>query len=161
MSEKHYVVSLHKGFNKEEVINALNRDTTLDATVNSDIIPDRQVQNVNTRPSSKRIFEIALTDEEAIKLKNDPRVGDVNIPLVWSDDWLDYTQPAPEGGNGWMRNSTSTTRGNWGLLRQSNTASAWGLNVGSDLTAGTTYDYHLDGTGVDYVHQEGNFRYTH
>ena len=90
MSEKHYVVSLHKGFNKNEVIDDLNRDTTTDFTVDSNIIPDREVQNVNTRPSSKRIFEIALTDEEAEKLKNDPRVGDVNTPLVWNDDWMDY-----------------------------------------------------------------------
>ena len=62
MSEKHYVVSLHKGFNKEEIINDLNRDTTSDAKIDSNIIPDRQVNNVNTRPSSKRMFEIALTD---------------------------------------------------------------------------------------------------
>ena len=33
MSEKHYVVSLHKGFDKEEIINDLNRDTTLDSNV--------------------------------------------------------------------------------------------------------------------------------
>ena len=117
MSEKHYVVSLHKGFNKEEVIDDLNRDTTLDSKVDSNIIPDRQVQNVNTRPSSKRIFEIALTDEEAEKLKNDPRVGDVNIPIVGSDDWLDYEQSAD-----WTRESNDTTRGNWGLLRHGNIA---------------------------------------
>lgn len=157
MSEKHYVVSLHKGFNKEEVIDDLNRDTTLDSKVDSNIIPDRQVQNVNTRPSSKRIFEIALTDEEAEKLKNDPRVGDVNIPIVWSDDWLDYEQSAD-----WTRESNDTTRGNWGLLRHGNIANAWGLNVAQDLTAGTTYDYHLDGTGIDYVHQEsGKIRFDH
>ena len=69
MSEKHYVVSLHKGFDKEEIINDLNRDTTLDSNVDSNIIPDREVQNVNTRPSSKRIFEVALTDEEVEKLR--------------------------------------------------------------------------------------------
>ena len=156
MSEKHYVVSLHKGFNKEEVINDLNRDTTADAKIDSNIIPDRQVQNVNTRPSSKRIFEVALTDQEAEQLKNDPRVGDVNTPLVFDEEWLDYEQTAD-----WTRNASSTTRGNWGLLRHGNTANAWGLNVTQDLTAGTTYDYHLDGTGVDYIHQEGKFRFDH
>ena len=156
MSEKHYVVSLHKGFNKEEIINDLNRDTTSDAKIDSNIIPDRQVNNVNTRPSSKRIFEVALSDEEADKLKNDPRVGDVNTPLVWSDEWEDYEQDED-----WTRDSTSTARGNWGLLRQVAKTNSWGQLVTQDLTAGTTYDYHLDGTGVDYVHQETKFRYTH
>ena len=35
MSEKHYVVSLHKGFNKDEIINDLNRDTSADSNVDS------------------------------------------------------------------------------------------------------------------------------
>jgi len=159
MSEKHYVVSLHKGFNKDEIINDLNRDTTLDSKVDSNIIPDRKVDNVNTRPSSKRMFEIALTDEEAIKLQNDPRVGGIEVPEVWSDDWLDYEQ-----GADWTREVAvdDLTRGNWGLLRQISKTNAWGLNTTNDLSAGTTYDYHLDGTGVDYIHQEGSkFRYTH
>ena len=157
MSEKHYVVSLHKGFSKEEVIDALNRDTTVDSKVDSNIIPDRQVQNVNTRPSSKRIFEVALTDEEAVKLQNDPRVGGVELPLVWDDDWLDYEQTGD-----WTRDATSDTRANWGFLRQINKTNLWGQNVTQDLPAGTTYDYHLDGTGIDYIHQEGSkIRFTH
>lgn len=156
MSEKHYVVSLHKGFDKEEIINDLNRDTTLDSNVDSNIIPDREVQNVNTRPSSKRIFEVALTDEEVEKLRKDPRIGDVNTPLVWDDDWMDYEQTAD-----WTRDSFTTTRGNWGLVRQVDKTNPWGTLVAQDLSAGTTYDYHLDGTGVDYVHQENKFRYTH
>jgi len=159
MSEKHYVVSLHKGIDKEVVIDALNRDTSADSSIDSNIIPDRKVDNVNTRPSSKRIFEISLTDEEAKKLKADPRVGDVNTPLVWTDDWLDYEQ-----GADWTREvaGDDLTRGNWGLLRQVSETNAWGLNTTNDLSAGTTYDYHLDGTGVDYIHQEGSkFRYTH
>lgn len=157
MSEKHYVVSLHKGFNKDEIINDLNRDTTLDSKVDSNIIPDRKVDNVNTRPSSKRMFEIALTDEEAIKLQNDPRVGGIEVPEVWSDDWLDYEQTAD-----WTRDAITTTRGNWGLIRQINETNSWGTLVGQDLAAGTTYDYHLDGTGVDFILQEGTkIRYTH
>ena len=57
MSEKHYVVCLHKGFDKEEIINDLNRDTTLDSNVDSNIIPDREVQNVNTRPSFEEWYK--------------------------------------------------------------------------------------------------------
>ena len=156
MSEKHYVVSLHKGFNKDQIINDLNRDTSADASVDSNIIPDRTVENVNTRPTSKRIFEISLTDYEAKKLTNYSRVRGVELPLEWSSDWVDYEQD-----ENWVRDSTSTARGNWGFLRQVNNTNLWGLNVTQDLTAGTTYDYHLDGTGVDYIHQEDYFRFTH
>ena len=156
MSEKHYVVSLHKGFNKDEIINDLNRDTSADSNVDSNIIPDREVANVNTRPTSKRIFEISLTDEEATKLSNHNGVGSVELPIEWSEEWVDYEQSGD-----WTRDASSTARTNWGFLRQVNETNLWGLNVTQDLPAGTTYDYHLDGTGVDYIHQESYFRFTH
>ena len=59
MSEKHYVIALEKGYDKEDIMNDLSRDTTLDASVDSSIIPDRAVDTVNNRPSSKRLFEMA------------------------------------------------------------------------------------------------------
>ncbi len=49
------------------------------------------------------MLEVALTDEEAQKLLKDDRVGGVNEPLVWDDDWLDYEQSGT-----FIRNSTST-----------------------------------------------------
>ena len=48
MSEKHFVVSLHKGVDKDQFLNELNSNTSLEN------IPDRKVDNVNTRPISKR-----------------------------------------------------------------------------------------------------------
>ena len=77
MSEKHYVVSLKKGVDKEQFLNELNTSTSITD------IPDRIVDNVNTRPSSKRMLEVSLTDEEATALLKDSRVGGVNEPLVW------------------------------------------------------------------------------
>ena len=62
MSEKHYVVSLKKGVDKEQFLNELNTSTSITD------IPDRVVDNVNTRPISKRMLEVALTDEEATEL---------------------------------------------------------------------------------------------
>ena len=81
MSEKHYVIALEKGVDKDQIMDELKRDTSADASVSSSTIPDRQVQQVNSRPSSKRIFEMALTDEEATALMNDSRVGGVNEPI--------------------------------------------------------------------------------
>ena len=115
MSEKHYVIALEKGTDKNQIKDELKRDTTSDDSVSS-AIPDRQVQEVNNRPSSKRLFEMALTDEEAINLLNDSRVCGVNEPIVWNDDWLDAQQGVLNASYGWQRNATSTLRDNWGLL---------------------------------------------
>ena len=62
MSEKHYVVSLKKGVDKDQFLNELTTSTSITD------IPDRVVDTVNTRPISKRMLEVALTDEEAQKL---------------------------------------------------------------------------------------------
>ena len=54
MSEKHYVVSLHKGVDKEQFLNELNTSTSITD------IPDREVSTVNERPISKRMLEVAF-----------------------------------------------------------------------------------------------------
>lgn len=154
MSEKHYVIALEKGVDKDQIMDELKRDTSADASVSSSTIPDRQVQQVNNRPSSKRIFEMALTDEEATALMNDSRVGGVNEPIEWSDEFLDAEQGVRNALYGWQRSGTSTSRENWGLLRHIEATNVWGSNVTSQR-ANDVYPYHLDGTGVDYINQEG------
>ena len=47
MSEKHYVIALEKGADKDQIMDELKRDTSADASVSSSTIPDRQVQQVN------------------------------------------------------------------------------------------------------------------
>ena len=86
MSEKHYVIALEKGVDKDQIMDELTRDTTSDSSVSSSI-PDRQVQQVNARPSSKRLFEMELTDEEAVNLLND-------------SSCLLYTSPSPRDQRG-------------------------------------------------------------
>ena len=152
MSEQHYIITLKKGANKEEIFDEMSRDTSEDSSVNSNVVPDRKVDTVDSRSSSKRVFEMALTDEEANKLRNDPRLGDLNLDFKWDDDWMDY-ELNPR--TSWVRNSTSTSRNNWGLLRHTETTNGW-TTANSAHATRTTYDGHLDGTGVDYVHQEGS-----
>lgn len=149
MSEKHYVVSLHKGVDKEQFLNELNTSTSITD------VPDREVSTVNARPSSKRMVEVALTDAEATALLGDSRVGGVNEPLVWDDEWLDYEQE-----ENWTRDNTSTIRGNWGFRRHIVENNPWGSGS-QNVDLGGTYDYHLDGSGIDYIHQETKFRYDH
>ena len=65
MSEQHYIITLKKGANKDEIFDEMSRDTSADSSVDSNVVPDRKVDTVHSRPSSKRVFEMALTDEEA------------------------------------------------------------------------------------------------
>jgi len=163
MNENRKVITLIKGANKDEFLDNLKRDTTNDSNVDSSIIPDRIVEIVRPNLSSPRILQVSLTDEEATEISNHPEVVGVELPLEWSDEWLDVEEP-PFGGS-WVRESPSTygvstespARTNWGLSRHTKTTNQWGVNVANDLPAGTTYDYHLDGTGIDYIHQEGGF----
>ena len=47
MSEAHYKIALKKGVAKEQIVDELTRDTTSDASVDSNVIPDRKVQFVD------------------------------------------------------------------------------------------------------------------
>lgn len=158
MSEKHYVIAIKKGIDKDQIIDELKRDTSADSSVDSSTIPDRQVQQVNNRPSNKRLFEMALTDEEATALMNDSRVGGVNEPIEWSDEFLDTEQSVLNTNYGWQRDPTGSGTGrdrdNWGLLRHIEATNVWGSNV-TDKRVNDVYPYHLDGTGVDFINQEG------
>ena len=103
MAEKEYIVSLHKGADKNLILSDLNRDTTADDGIDSSIVPDRTVSITNQRSSSNRMFHVTLTDDEAQALLNHPDVGGVNEPLEWDDDWLDYEQEAnwTRDNSGW------------------------------------------------------------
>ena len=160
MSEQHYIITLKKGANKDEIFDEMSRDTSADSSVDSNVIPDRKVDTVDSRSSSKRVFEMALTDEEANKLRNDPRVGDLMLDFKWDDDWLDFERPHNPAGwgqstaFGWRPDSTSSFRNNWGLIRHIESTNGWGTNR-NDSRSTALYTGHLDGTGVDYIHQEG------
>lgn len=154
MAEKEYIVSLHKGADKNLILSDLNRDTSSDSAIDSSIVPDRTVSISDQRSSSKRMFHVNLTEDEAQALLNHPDVGGVNEPLEWDDDWLDYEQEA-----NWTRDNSSTVRTNWGLRRHIVETNPWGTgSQNADLSG--SYPYHLDGTGIDYIHQESKFRLT-
>ena len=58
MSEQHYIITLKKGANKDEIFDEMSRDTSEDSSVDSNVVPDRKVDTVDSRSSSKRVFEI-------------------------------------------------------------------------------------------------------
>ena len=125
----------------------------LTAESGNDYVPTRTVDVVEPRNSSTRHFAMALTDEEAITLRDDPRVNSVHEPIEWDDDlMLDYERnPRSQ----WFRWASSSTHNNWGLLRHIEATNGWDTNITSGRP-GTYYTGHLDGTGVDMVVHEGN-----
>jgi len=80
MSEKEYIVTLNKGvdyaqFNQEMI-----------ASTGSGDIPNRTVDIADARPLSTRNTHYALSDEEAVELRNDNRVTDVQLRPQDRDD---------------------------------------------------------------------------
>ena len=152
MSEKEYIIAMEKGQSKD----LLKDELTADA--GNDYVPARSVDLTNSRNSSTRHFVMALTDEEAITLRGDPRVNSVYEPIVWEDDMLDFEV---KHRTNWPRYSFSSNQNNWGLLRHIEATNGWGSNV-TDQRSEKKYTGHLAGAGVDIVVQEGSAgRVTH
>ena len=144
MSEKEYIVTVKKGVDWSIVHQEIINDTTADDSVDSSIIPDRACECYKERPLNSRNTHYHLTDAEATQLRNDPRI-------VAVQDISDIPEPTPiafQDGN-FNKSSTQTgTQSNWGLLRHTAESNIFGESISDP---GVTYDYVLDGTGVDMV----------
>ena len=80
MTEREYIVSLHRGvdadqFNKEMI-----------ESTGAGTIPNRTVDVSDTRPGSYRNTHYSLTDAEAESLRSDPRVAGVELRPEDMDD---------------------------------------------------------------------------
>ena len=92
-------VITNKGIDVAEIDQLLQKDTSGDSTVDSIIIPDRTCEVSHAKATNNRITCYMLEPEEAIKLKNDPRIKDVEpsstdqaaMPFAC----LLYTSPSP------------------------------------------------------------------
>ena len=69
-----YVVTVKKDANWKELHDELSRDTSADSSVDSNIVPDREVITVKEKPDNKRNTHYELSTEEAEKLKADNRI---------------------------------------------------------------------------------------
>ncbi len=150
MSEKEYIVTLNKGVDYAQ----FNQDMI--ASTGAGDIPNRTVDIADARPGSQRNTHYALTDEEALALKNDSRVLDVAIPPD-QDDSLEIGTTARESVTFYKGTSDSGQYYDWGKHRHNITEEklAWYPSlVGS-------YDYILDGTGVDVVIQDSGLQIDH
>jgi plastocyanin len=149
MSEKEYIISLNKGVDFE----SFNQEMI--TSTGSGNIPKRSVDIANLRPCSERNIHYMLTDEEAVALRNDPRVYGVTLlPESNPDLFLDFR--ATQVGD---FTKTTLDRGNflnWGMRRMNEATNPYdnGLVEGG-------YNYTLDGTGVDVVIMDSGLQIDH
>lgn len=148
---KEYIVSLRKGIDYDEFWTEMES-----LTVGHSTIPAHAVDIVNSRPLSLRNCHYALIDEEAARLRSDPRVLSVEIPPEHRTD-IEIGFNATQTGV--FDKSTTNTVGqlNWGLLRSNAATNIFGSN--NQLTL--PYEYMLDGTGVDVVIQDSGIEPNH
>lgn len=125
-----------------ETTNSLWDDLIADYPT-ADTVPNRPVEIANPRDNNPINTSYYLTDAEAEELRKDPRVLDV-FPV----DLVKPVKFAFQDGN-FSKDTTQTgDRQNWGLLRHIKTSNVFGTSTSDP---GGTYDYVLDGTGVDVV----------
>ena len=141
---REYIVTVKKDVDWRTVHNELIVDTSTNDAVDSNIVPDRNCDVVKERAINPRNTHYTLSESEAIKLRND-----VRILAVQAVEEIPEIKPRAFQDGNFNRSSTSTSnQDNWGLLRhikQTNTFN------NSTADPGGTYDYVLDGTGVDQV----------
>lgn len=149
MSEREYIVSLNRGvdgaaFNQEMI-----------ATTGAGAIPGRAVDVADARLGSERNTHYNLTDAEAETLKDDPRVYAVTL-LPELDSSIGIGVRAQQTGD---FTKTTLDRGdflNWGMRRINEATNPY-----TDLTVTGSYNYTLDGTGVDVVIMDSGIQADH
>lgn len=118
-------------------------DDLLSSRSDSETIPDRPVEVANERPTNPNNTSYWLTDEEAARLREDPRVIDVQELGLFKP-----VKYAFQSANFDKLDTQTGPKSNWGLLRHSKPVNVFGTSLNDP---GGTYDYVLDGTGVDIV----------
>ncbi len=147
MSEKEYIVTLQRGIDYDQFWDQIENASDEDG-----FVPTRRVDIINNRDGSLRSCHYSLTEEEAQQLENDPRVYSVEIP-PWEMKNVKIGYALSQPGDFTPTTSDSANVINWGLLR-SNYRQRPTLGVDS-------YDYTLDGTGVDVVIQDSGIQADH
>jgi subtilisin family serine protease len=149
---KEYIVSLKEGVDYDafwdEIENASDTDS---------FVPGRSVAIVNERPGSLRSCHYEMTDEEAATLRQDSRIYSVEIPPQQRSDIEIGLHAAQFSIFDKSGSIASNALVNWGLLRSNDPANLFGLNT--QLTG--SYNYCLDGTGVDVVIQDSGLQVDH
>lgn len=146
-----YNVGLNDGVDYDAFWNEIENDGS-----GSTWVPNRAIGIVNERPNSLRQCWYDLTDDEAEKLRNDPRVFCVEIPPEFRTDIQIRHNSSQTNYYNKLPGAPYTYEVNWGLFRVN---SSTNNTLSTDGTL--TYNYPLDGTGVDIVIQDSGCQIDH
>jgi hypothetical protein len=148
---KDYVVGLKEGVDYDTFWTEIETDGS-----GSTYVTNRAVSIVDARPVMLRSCVYSLTDAEAEKLRNDSRVDYVEIPIEQTEHKV--SNRSSQTGLYSKASGTPNTNGiNWGLFRLNSTTN----NTTGSTTGSGTYNYPLDGTGVDFVIMDSGIQADH
>ena len=148
MTTKHYIVLVKEGVDLNQFWNEMETSVST-----SPYIPKRPVAIINSRELFPRLCEYELTDAEAIELRNDPRVAEVDIPIEQNPDVTVIFGTVQAGNFSRNIDSDLSNHINWGLVRHS--------NIDSKNNSKVAYQYTLDGTNVDVVISDSGIQADH
>lgn len=151
MQTKEYIVALKEGVNYDQFWSEME-----DSTSGLPHIPDRAVSITNNRTPFKRICEYALTDDEADRIRNDPRVEGIEIP-VKNNPLVSIVHSTTQNNSFDKTTSSYGDNVNWGLIRHTRNTNVYGTGT----TTAEKYNYVLDGTGVDVVINDSGIQADH
>jgi subtilisin family serine protease len=149
MTEREYIVSLHRGVDADQFNKEMIESTGAGA------IPNRTVDIADARPGSYRNTHYALTDAEAETLRNDPRVAGVELRPEEIED-IFIGRNAIQTDSFEKTTSDSAAVVNWGLRRLNEETNPY---TGSTAEGG--YNYTLTGEGVDVVVLDSGVQFGH
>lgn len=154
---KEYIVIANNEPDIDSLHAELTTNTLHNPKANQHIVPSRPVQVANARLGNPRITHYMLSDSEAEKLCNDPRVEAVHLPPAANTKVKNVIQrPVSYNGTSGNFNRNTVTEKyniNWGLRRTSLPA--------AEAKVGSTYEYDVDGAGVDIVIMDDGIQVDH
>ena len=151
METKEYIVALHEGVDYDQFWLDMENVTS-----GLPHIPDRAVSITNDRPVFDQICEYALTDDEAERVRNDPRVYSIGEPYE-NLPWIEIKSFATQSDNFTkpVNYDSNNNFVNWGLPRHSSNVNVYANN------SNPSYSYGLDGTGVDVIISDSGIQADH
>lgn len=154
---KEYIIVAKTEADIDSLDAELTVNTAANPASNKSIVPIRAVKVANARLGNPRITHYFLTDDEAAKLANDPRVEAIHVPPP-TDSKIKHIVQRSVAYNGvlgnYNRNSALDKFNiNWGLRRTS-VASV-------EPRPGNTYEYDVDGAGVDIIIMDDGVQVDH
>jgi len=126
-----------------ETLRSIVEDLTQEGTPSPESVPERAVEISSFRPNNPHNTDLLLTEEEANALRSDPRVQE-----VFDIKRIKARKQAFQTGDFNKTPNNTGARLNWGLIRHIKDTNVFGPN---EADPGLTYDYVLDGEGVDVV----------